>query len=138
MFIKKYINSIVSDKVSLTSAFISVLFLWAFFYLRLNELSEKITYLNAIYCALAVIGLMVDRFIKGYLNEVQSKTVAFAFTVTPLAAALIDILLYTPTWKNSYSATLLIIVVSWLCVWLAMYLIIYSWPSKKKSSHEIK
>lgn len=41
MFIKKYINSIVSHKVSLTSAFISVLFLWAFFYLRLNELSEK-------------------------------------------------------------------------------------------------
>ncbi|WP_455810775.1 hypothetical protein [Pseudomonas graminis] len=138
MCIKNHINAIFNDKISLASVFLSVLFLLVFFYLRLHELSEKTTYLNAIYCGLAVIGLMIDRFIKGYLNEAQSKTLAFAFTVTPLAAALIDILLYTPTWKNAYSATLFIIAVAWLCVWLAMYLIIYNWPNKKQTSQKIK
>lgn len=138
MSIKEYMNKFFSDKISLVSVLLSLFFLWGFFYLRLNDLSESITYLNAIYCGLAVTGLMIDRFIKGYLNEVQSKTVAFAFTVTPLAAALIDILLYTPSWKDPNSAILFIIVVAWLCVWLGMYLIIYSWPNKKQNPQEFK
>ncbi|MCK0552629.1 hypothetical protein KFO32_06000 [Pantoea ananatis] len=131
---KAGIASLWRDKISLASVIVSLIFMCFFFHLRLNDKSEQIAYWNAGYCSIAVIALMVDRFWKGFLSEEQSKTLAFAFTVTPIGNALVDVLFYTPTWKNSYLAGLFLIALAWLAVWVAMYTLIYNWPSKSKAT----
>ncbi len=126
-------KNIWKDKISLLSVILSLIFMCVFFYLRLDDKSEKIAYLNMTYCGIAVVALLVDRFWNGFLNEEQSKTLAFAFTITPGGTAFVDVLFYTPTWKNSYLAMLFIIGGLWLAVWIAMYTLIYNWPSRSNT-----
>ncbi|RQN03395.1 hypothetical protein [Pantoea ananatis] len=127
MSITTTIKNLYHDRWSLTSVITSLIFYWVFFYLRINDNLEAISNANLIYCALAVVALLFDRFKKGIFNERQSKTIAFAFTVTPLGAAILDFLYGLPNWENTNAAMFALLFLLFSAVWLIMYLIIYKW-----------
>ncbi|PKC35780.1 hypothetical protein V462_11535 [Pantoea ananatis 15320] len=126
MGIRSGLKKLFTDWVSLFSIICSIVFLYCYLHYRSLEMFDKISVINFVYCILAVLCLAVDRA-KKYLNEVQAKTIAFSFTVTPAAAALIDMIFDTPNWHNANLAMFFIIAISWLAVWTIIYLVLDSW-----------
>jgi len=122
-------------KLSWISLALGLIFLFLYLGFTIYEKEKWVHIVNLVYCFIAVLVLIIDRNC-GILNEGQSKELAFMYTVTPLGAALIDLVCDLPSWSNYQVSHLAWIAVIIGIVWTLIVAITWYFIDKYKSENQ--